>query len=209
MSILQFYLLQNDRDIRYSQHFKAGRGRDVPMKRQVAVLLLMSVLVLASLTIHPAFADPIKNSFRQRIGNYQMEMATDPLRPLVGQPVKIMLRVATIDGQDLVDTPILIRILKDNNEVTRTNPILIPYGHYTYQYTFTSEATYAIDIDLNDTLGNGDTITFEFPVKVALYDYTLLSYVGLVVTGAGFAVALLVYNKRKVQKRAVSDAGKK
>jgi len=167
------------------------------------------MIIAGSLSIGQAVADSLKNAYVQRIGNYQMEVKTDPITPIVGQKSKVIIRIGSIDGQDLVDTPILIRILRDNNEVAHTDPIFVPYGHYTYEYIFQNEAVYALFVDVNDTIGTGDTVSFEFPIRVTLYDYTLLSYIAMGITAAAsISIVIFLNKKRNVQKKKAIEGAK-
>ena len=118
------------------------------------------------MTMQEAFADSIKGSIRQNIGNYNMEMKTDPSNPIAGQNAKILLRIGSINGDDLVDLPILIRISFDGHNLTKTNPILVPYGHYVYNYVFAKSGTYALNVDINNDYYSGQNITFTFPINV-------------------------------------------
>jgi hypothetical protein len=132
------------------------------------LLLLITLIYLnaAVMTIQEAFADSIKGSIRQNIGNYNMEMKTDPSNPISGQNAKILLRIGSINGDDLVDLPILIRISLGGQDLTKTNPILVPYGHYAYNYIFPKSGTYALNVDINNDYYSGQNITFTFPVNV-------------------------------------------
>ena len=118
------------------------------------------------MTIQDAFADSIKGSIKQSIGNYNMEMKTDPSNPIAGQNAKILLRIGSINGDDLVDLPILIRISFDGHDLTKTSPILVPYGHYVYNYVFAKSGTYALNVDINNDYYSGQNITFTFPINV-------------------------------------------
>jgi hypothetical protein len=155
------------------------------IKKQIEVLtiidpdMLLKLLLLFSLlsipliylnftvmTMQEAFADSIKGSIRQNIGNYNMEMKTDPSNPIAGQNTKILLRIGSINGDDLVDLPILIRISLDGKDLTKTNPILVPYGHYVYNYIFPKTGIYALNVDINNDYYSGQNITFTFPINV-------------------------------------------
>ena len=54
-----------------------------------ALVLISSLTLSASFT--SAFADPLQGSTRQRIGNFDFEVATDPRSPGAGSPVTVML----------------------------------------------------------------------------------------------------------------------
>ena len=130
---------------------------------------LLLFLLLVSMTLveqRVVFADTIKGAIRQRIGNYDMEMKTLPQNPVVNTNSKIQLRIGSVEGDELVDIPIVIRISKGGSELTRTNPISVTYGHFTFPYTFNQSGIYSLDVDVYDTSYNNQNITFTFPITV-------------------------------------------
>jgi hypothetical protein len=169
--------------------------------------LLLSLLSLLSIsliylkptvmTIQEAFADSIKGSIRQNIGNYNMEMKTDPSNPVANQNAKILLRIGSINGDDLVDLPILIRISHDGHNLTKTDPILVSYGHYIYNYIFQKPGIYTLNVDINNDYYSGQNISFTFPVNVngpfLFFQYiNLSSSSGLIMVGIIIATAIIV-----------------
>lgn len=175
---------------------------------KLIILLIIVSLINSSLLLdthhHHAYADPLKNSIRQVIGNYNMEMRTDPKIPVSGQTTAISLRISSVNGDDLVDLPIVIRISNGGGELERTHPILVPYGHYIYKHTFSEAGIYAVDIDINDTNYSGQSIVFTFPINVSssFAGYPLSSILPLA-AGAVISVAItgiivvIFLNKRK------------
>ena len=130
---------------------------------------LLLFLLLVSMTLveqRVVFADTIKGAIRQRIGNYDMEMKILPQNPVVNTNSKIQLRIGSVEGDELVDIPIVIRISKGGSELTRTNPISVTYGHFTFPYTFNQSGIYSLDVDVYDTSYNSQNITFTFPITV-------------------------------------------
>jgi hypothetical protein len=157
-------------------------------------------LIAASLVAGgQAFADPLQNAYRQRIGNYYVEMTTEPKSPLVGSPTDILIRIAGVNGDDLVDTQITLRLVKDGTELQRTNPIIVSYGHHTHEYTFAEAGRYVLYVDLNDYSYSGETLTFTFFVNVAgPFDYLYIAAPSAAAVAAGIA-GTLVFMKRKKQ----------
>jgi hypothetical protein len=143
-----------------------------------------------------AFADPLANAYRQRIGNYDMEMTTEPKTPLAGSPTRILLRVAGVNGDDLIDVPIMVRLAKDGAEIQRI-PVIVPYGHYNYEYTFAEAGRYVLYVDLNDYSYSGETLTFTFFVNVAgPFDYLYIVAPSAAVVVAGIAGTLIFMKRR-------------
>jgi hypothetical protein len=148
-----------------------------------------------------AAADPLINPLtKERIGNYDFEIAMKPKPPIAGSPTQIMLRMAGVNGDDLVDVPIIIRIEKDGQELSRAGPIVVPYGHYTYNYNFTTPGRYALYIDLQDNAYSGQTLTFTFLFNVAgPYDNIFLIASGVSAAGVGAAGAVVIIRKRRAR----------
>jgi hypothetical protein len=167
--------------------------------------LLIASLIAASLVAGgQAFADPLQNAYRQRIGNYDVEMTTEPKSPLVGSPTDILIRIAGVNGDDLVDTQIAMRLVKDGAELQRTNPIIVPYGHHTFEYVFAEAGRYVLYVDLNDYAYSGETLTFTFFVNVAgPFDYL---YIAAPAAGAAAAAVAgtIIFMKRRRQASRIN-----
>jgi hypothetical protein len=131
--------------------------------------LILCFLLLLSTTLveqRVVYADTIVGAISQRIGNYDMEMKTVPQTPVVNTNSRIQLRIGSVEGDELVDVPIVIRISKGGEELTRTNPISVIYGHYIFPYKFNQTGVYSLDVDVYDTSYNNQNITFTFPITV-------------------------------------------
>ncbi len=158
--------------------------------------------MLLLFTSGQAFADPLLNAYRQRIGNYDVEMTTEPSSPVVGNPANVLIRVAGVNGDDLIDVPITLRLVKDGVELQKTNPIIVPYGHHTQEYTFSETGRYVLYVDLNDYAYSGQTLTFTFFVDV-VGQFDVLYYVAApsaAVAVLGIATTLVFMKKRKKKR---------
>lgn len=167
------------------------------MKSLLIVAIVVVTLLLAGTQV---FADPLKNAYRQRIGNYDVEMTTEPKIPVAGSPANILIRIAGVNGDDLVDVPITIKLVKDGLELQRTNPIIVPFGHHTHEYTFSEAGRYVLYVDLNDYSYSGETLTFTFFVNVAgPFDYLYVAAPSAAAVATGAAGALIFMKRRKKQ----------
>lgn len=123
------------------------------MPSPIVLLITFVCVIIAAIIItpsHQVYADSLKSALKQRIGNYDVEMVTDPKSPVIGQNNRILLRFGSVNGDDLIDVPIVIRIFKDNIELEKTDQILVPYGHYNYDYVFPESGRYILYVDVND-----------------------------------------------------------
>lgn len=166
----------------------------MPNLKYLVIALLVTQLIFEG---SQAFADPLQNAYRQRIGNFDVEMTTAPKSPVVGSSTNILIRIAGVNGDDLVDIPIMIRLVKDGTELQRTSPIIVPYGHHTHEYTFTEAGRYVVYVELNDLNYSGETLTFTFFVNVVgPFDYLYIAAPSAVALVIGIA-GMLAFMKRK------------
>lgn len=166
------------------------------MKAAFACMFLAALIIAGSAGVS-AFADPLQGATKQRIGNYDFEMKTEPKDPAAGRETMVLLRFAGVNGDDLVDVPITISVQKGGVELYRTNPIVVPYGHHSFEYTFPEPGRYALYVYLNDYAYSGETLTFTFPLAVSgpLDQISaILSIAGALAAGG---IGAMVYIRKK------------
>jgi hypothetical protein len=137
------------------------------LNSRLVALSAIALFTLWALASARAFGDPLQNAFDQRQGNYDFQLKTDPINPVEHNPTKIILRIGSIDGTDIVDLPITLRIVDSNGTVLqKSSPILLTGGHFAYDYTFQKPGRYAVYADITDYAYTGQTLTFTVPVNV-------------------------------------------
>ena len=156
-------------------------------------------LLLLFVEVDQALADSLQDgAYKQRIGNYDVEMTTDPKSPVVGSSTSIMIRISGVNGDHLVDVPTTLRIVKDGTQILRTNPIIVPFGHYTHQFAFEQAGSYAVYVDINDYLYSGEILTFTFFVNVVgTFDYLYVAAAPIAVAIAVAIAIILIFMKKK------------
>jgi hypothetical protein len=170
------------------------------------------IITIASSIIRPSYqvyADSLKNSIKQRIGNYEVEMVTDPKSPVVGENSRILLRFGSVNGDDLIDVPIVIRIVKDNVELEKTRQILVSYGHYNYNYVFPESGRYILYVDVNDVAYSNQSLNFIYFIDVAEswnYSPLPLAITVAVITTVGIILIVSVIFLQRRKKRAIKNA---
>jgi len=164
-------------------------------------------MVVAGLTLAPSvhvFADLLEGASKQRIGNYDVEMTTEPKSPIVGgSPTNILIRIAGVNGDHPSDVPIMMRMVKDDVVLQTTNPIIIPSGHYIHEFVFSEAGRYVLYVDLNDYIYSGEVLTFTFFINVSgPFDYLYIAapLAAVVAVGVVSAVVLMKGKKKGVQK---------
>ena len=160
-------------------------------------------LLLLFVGVDQALADSLQNgAYKQRIGNYDVEMITEPKSPVVGSSTSIMIRIAGVNGDHLVDVPMTLRIVKDGTQILRTNPIIVPFGHYTHQFAFEQGGMHTVYVDVDDYMYSGEILTFTFFVPVVgTFDYLYVAAPIAAAIAVAIVIMLAFMKKKKNSKK--------
>jgi hypothetical protein len=171
-------------------------------------MILVVGLTLATASGH-IFADLLQGASKQRLGNYDVEMTTEPKSPTVGtSPTNILIRIAGVNGDHPADVPIMMKLVKDGTVLQTTNPIIIPSGHHIHEFVFSDAGRYVLYIDLNDYIYSGEVLTFTFFINVSgPFDYLYIAVPSVGVVAVGI-VAAVVFMKGRKKKKAAQNAGR-
>lgn len=139
-------------------------------------LMVSNLITILVFPLPTVYSDSLigGGALTQRIGNFDVELKTIPAKPIAGDNTQIFIRIGSINGDDVVDTPITIKTSKQGKEIHRTNTIVVPYGHYSYSFNFAESGIYAVDILVKDQIyGTGPLqsqqtqgFPFTFPIDV-------------------------------------------
>jgi hypothetical protein len=171
--------------------------------------MLVVGLTLATASGH-VFADLLQGASKQRIGNYDVEMTTEPKSPTVAgsSPTNILIRIAGVNGDHPADIPIMMRLVKDGVVLQTTNPIIVPSGHYIHEFAFAEAGRYVLYVDLNDYIYSGEVLTFTFFINVSgPFDYLYIAVPSVAVFAVGI-VSAVVLMKGKKKKKGEQKAGR-
>ncbi|MDQ3976993.1 MAG: hypothetical protein M3264_10760 [Thermoproteota archaeon] len=171
-------------------------------------MLVVGLMMLA--TSDHVFADLLQGGSKQRIGNYDVEMTTEPKSPTVGDsPTNILIRIAGVNGDHPADVPIMMRLVKDGVVLQTTNPIFVPSGHYIHEFTFAQAGRYVLYVDLNDYIYSGEVLTFTFFINVSgPFDYLYIAVPSAAVVAVGIVSMLFFMKGKKKKKREAQKAGR-
>jgi hypothetical protein len=182
----------------------------------VLLILLMIICIINTMfTITQAYADSLRNALPQRIGNYNVEMKTDPTTPISGQNAKIFLKISSVNRDDLVDLPIIINISKDGFRQETTHPIFVPYGHYTDEFIFKEPGIYSLDVIILDDVYTGQNLTVTFPISVTTpllgyfsnSSYSSVPFIATIVIIASTSGVILIYKRKRRAAKNIEHTG--
>jgi hypothetical protein len=171
-------------------------------------LTTVVILLISPFCLMQCFADQLTNALQQRIGNYNLQLKTEPNIPVANETTKITLRISSVNGDEIVDLPVIIRISKDNVVLSSSTPIFIQYGHYTFSYKFPQAGIYGMNVVIKNDPSSNQDIIFTFPINISdrfvgffyTYSYPLLF------TGAlGIAITIFAVVVHKKNSKAVGS----
>jgi hypothetical protein len=172
-------------------------------------LTTVVILLILPFCLMQCFADQLTNALQQRIGNYNLQLKTEPNIPVANETTKITLRIGSVNGDEIVDLPVIIRISKDNVVLSNSTPIFIQYGHYTFSYKFPQAGIYGMNVVIKNDPSSNQDIIFTFPINVSnrfvsflyTYSYPLLFIVALGIVITIFAVVVHRRNSMAVSAK--------
>lgn len=173
-----------------------------------------AVLIISSISsVQLASADLLSNSLQQRIGDYDIQINTVPKAPISGQETRINIRITTVSNNPITDTPIIIKLSDEKNELIRTQPILLSSGHYTYNYIFNKAGIFLLSIDILESPAIGEfsdsnkKLVFDFPITISepfsveLTSLTLpITVIGVII---GSILTFVLLKRSKSSKKVI------
>lgn len=168
---------------------------------------IIATTSLSQTILHDAFAHQLFNSSGQKIGNYYVQVATDPEIPTTGENTKIMMRVSSVDGTELSDVPISISISRNGQEIEKIPQIIVTEGHHELDYKFLEQGNYVFYVYLQDIYFSGETITYIFNISTLNpFGYIFYSLITFAVVTPLVVIAIIyVTNKRRSRKQKISE----
>ncbi len=165
-------------------------------------LAVIPVLVLVlSPMIHYASAHENLNSGDESIGNYEVQVATDPEIPSADQPFKLSFRVLNYQSASNLlnsfDTKLSevdhfrmgVRIYY-NNELVQTIPVQdFKGGEWSTNYEFHESGNHVMYVDLYDVGPGGQPLSFVFNISVLNIFGPLFQYI---ISAGGMACFVLI-----------------
>ncbi len=106
----------------------------------------------------------------QQNGNYEVELFVNPSKPLLNENTDIFLRITSSAGDELIELPVSISILKEGVEKNSSanNYVVVKDGHYNFPYTFNETGKYLLYVDIRDIFYTSNTLNFIFVLDVGV-----------------------------------------
>lgn len=175
-------------------------------------LLVLALLIFP--TIHYASAHNNLNSDDQTIGNYEVQVATDPEIPDANHPFKLSFRVLNYQSAANILNSLNTQVSEVNNfrmgvrmyyndQLVGTIPVQsFDKGEWSTPYTFHETGNHIVDVDLYDVGPNGKTLTYTFNITILSVFGNIFPYI-ISSGGIGFVVIVVwaLMTRKKVKPK--------
>ena len=164
-----------------------------------SALLVLVLLIFP--TTNFASAHNNLNSDDQTIGNYEVQVATDPEIPEANHPFKLSFRVLNHQSASNILNSLNTQIsevsnfrmgarIYYNDQLVGTIPVQsFDKGEWSTEYTFHETGNHIVDVDLYDVGPNGKTLTYTFNITVLSVFGNIFPYI---ISSGGIAFVVIV-----------------
>jgi hypothetical protein len=112
-----------------------------------------------------ANAHSLFNSSEETLGEYRVQIATQPEFPQIGEKSQILIRVTDLDYNEVDDFTIGIRIFFNEDQIDAIRPHSVDGAHLSTDFVFGDSGNHIFRVDLYDSMGYGDPLTFTFNIS--------------------------------------------
>ena len=181
---------------------------------KIRFLALWFFVLLLFPTIHYASAHNNLNSDDQTIGNYEVQVATDPEIPEANHPFKLSFRILNHQSasnllnsfntqlSEVDNFRMGVRIYY-NDLLVGTIPVQsFSKGEWSTYYTFHETGNHIVAVDLYDVGPNGGILTYTFNITVLNQFGNIFPYI-ISSGGIGFLVLVIwaLLTRKKIKTR--------
>jgi hypothetical protein len=180
----------------------------------IRFLAFLALVLLIIPTLNYASAHNNLNSDDQTLGNYEMQVATDPEIPEANHQFKLSFRVLNHQSASNILNSLNTQIsevdhfrmglrIYYNDQLVGTIPVQnINKGEWSTYYTFHETGNHIVSVDLYDVGPNGRTLTYTFNITVLNVFGNIFPYI---ISSGGIAFLVLIgwvlVTRRKIKPK--------
>ena len=128
---------------------------------QMLKLIFLFFVIIPMINLIPeAEAHPLFNSGEEWIGDYRIQIATQPEIPAVDEEIQVLLRIVDADFEELDQFTMGIRIFYDGEQIDAVMPNMYQNGHMEMDYIFEMSGNHVFRVDLYDVAADGQPLTY-------------------------------------------------
>jgi len=135
------------------------------MKERFMILFILPLLFVSITTTTDAYGHSLFNSAEETLGNYRVQIATQPEFPQIGERSQILIRVTDQNFEEVDRFTMGTRIFYNEDQIVTWRPELYNSGHMEKDFFFEESGNHIFRVDLYDLGKDGGTLTFTFNIS--------------------------------------------
>ena len=172
------------------------------MNGTLRILFILPLLFVSISATTDAYGHSLFNSSEQTLGDYRVQIATQPEFPQIGERSQILIRVTDQDGKEVDRFMMGNRIFYNEEQIITWRPESYDGGHMEKDFIFEESGNHIFRVDLYDAASDGGVLTFSFNISTqSPFGYVFIGAIaagGLIFGG----VVGIVYVPRILKKRS-------
>ena len=156
--------------------------------KQICKVFILSFFIFSGMPIIlDANAHSLFNSSEETLGDFRVQIATQPEFPQIGEKSQLLIRVTDTDYNEVDDFTMGIRIFFNEEQIDAIRPQSIVGAHWTIDFVFIDSGNHIFRVDLYDPMDYGNPLTFTFNLSTqSPFGYIFISAIaagGLIFAG--------------------------
>ena len=135
------------------------------MNESLRILFIIPLLFVSTTATTDAYGHSLFNSSEQTLGDYRVQIATQPEFPQIGERSQILIRVTDQDGQEVDRFMMGNRIFYNDEQIITWRPESYDDGHMQKNFIFEEAGNHIFRIDLYDAGKDGGVLTYTFNIS--------------------------------------------
>ena len=172
------------------------------MKNRFGIYFILPLLFVSLTATTNAYGHSLFNSAEETLGDYRVQIATQPEFPQIGERSQILLRVTGQDGEEVERFTMGNRIFYNDEQIITWRPESYDGGHMQKDFIFEESGNHIFRIDLYDAAEDGGILTFTFNISTqSPFGYV---FIGAIAAGGIIfgGVVAIVYIPRILKKHS-------
>ena len=171
------------------------------MNGTLRILFILPLLFVSISVTTDAYGHSLFNSSEQTLGDYRIQIATQPEFPQIGERSQVLIRVTDQDGKEVDRFMMGNRIFYNEEQIITWRPESYDGGHMEKDFIFEESGNHIFRVDLYDAASDGGVLTFSFNISTqSPFGYIFIGSIaaGGIIFGG---VIGIVYVPRILKKR--------
>jgi len=172
------------------------------MNEKLKIILILPLLFVSIAATTDAYGHSLFNSAEETLGDYRVQIATQPEFPQIGERSQVLIRVTDQDGNEVDRFMMGNRIFYNEEQIITWRPESYEGGHMEKDFFFEESGNHIFRVDLYDAAEDGGVLTFTFNISTqSPFGY---SFIGSIAAGGIIfgGVIGIVYVPRMLKKRS-------